>query len=195
MALGFGAQTLVRDMIAGVFIIVEDQFGVGDLIEVDGKAATVEELTVRRTTLRDFNGYLHFVPNGEMKIVVNRSRGWNRVAVDVPIAADQDVDRALEVCRRVADAMNAEPEWRERLLDDDRGVGGRGAGPARMRRSALVVRAVPARTRTRRPASCAGACTGVRRGRRPRHAAQPRDRPDAGRARASLVRPLTPRSD
>lgn len=118
VALGFGAQTLVRDVIAGIFIIAEDQFGVGDLIEVNGKAATVEALTVRCATLRDFNGFLHFVPNGEMKIVVNRSRGWNRLAVDVPIAHDEDVDRALDVCRRVATTMGAEPAWREKLLDE-----------------------------------------------------------------------------
>jgi small conductance mechanosensitive channel len=117
VALGFGAQTLVRDVIAGIFIIAEDQFGVGDLIEVNGKAATVEALTVRCATLRDFNGFLHFVPNGEMKIVVNRSRGWNRLAIDVPIAHDEDLDRALDVCRRVATAMSAEPAWAERLLD------------------------------------------------------------------------------
>src|SRR5262249_14872444 len=94
VALGFGAQTLVRDVIAGVFILVEDQFAVGDLIEVGTKAATVEAITLRSTTLRDFNGHLHFVPNGEMKIVVNRSRGWHRLAVDVPIAGDEDLGRA-----------------------------------------------------------------------------------------------------
>jgi small conductance mechanosensitive channel len=142
VALGFGAQTLVRDVIAGLFIITEDQFGVGDLIEVDGKAATVEALTVRSTTLRDFNGFLHFVPNGEMKVVVNRSRGWNRVAVDVPIATDQDADRALEVCRRVAAAMSAEAAWKERMLDEIQvwGVEGLSSQDLQIR---LVVRAVP----------------------------------------------------
>jgi moderate conductance mechanosensitive channel len=118
VALGFGAQTLVRDVIAGVFIIAEDQFGVGDLIEVNGKAATVEALTVRCTTLRDFHGFQHFIPNGEMKVVINRSRGWNRLAVDVPIAADEDADRAIDLVRRVTAAMNAEPQWRARMLDD-----------------------------------------------------------------------------
>jgi small conductance mechanosensitive channel len=117
LALGFGAQTLVRDVIAGVFILAENQYAVGDLIEVNGRAATVESLTVRSTTLRDFNGYMHFVPNGEMKVVTNRSRGWNRLAVDVAIGADQDVDRALELCRKVVDAINAEALWKERLLD------------------------------------------------------------------------------
>jgi len=117
VALGFGAQTLVRDLIAGFFILAEDQFSVGDLIEVNGKAATVEAITLRSTTLRDFNGYVHFVPNGEMKVVTNRSRGWQRLAVDVPIATGADLESALAVCRRVADAMNAEPQWRERLMD------------------------------------------------------------------------------
>lgn len=117
VALGFGAQTLVRDLIAGMFIIAEDQFGVGDLIEVEGRPATVEALTVRVTTLRDFNGFQYHVPNGEMKIVVNRSRGWNRLAVDIPIASGQDVDRALTVVRRQVDAMNADPAWRTRMLD------------------------------------------------------------------------------
>ena len=142
VALGFGAQTLVRDVIAGMFIIFEDQFGVGDLIEVNGKAATVEELTVRCTTLRDFHGYLHFIPNGEMKIVVNRSRGWNRLAVDVPVSPEENADRALDLCRRVAAAMNAEPEWRARMLDDIQvwGLESLGSHELSIR---LVVRAVP----------------------------------------------------
>jgi len=117
VALGFGAQYLVRDLIAGFFILIENQFAVGDSIEVNGIAATVEALTLRYTQLRDFNGYVHYVPNGEMKIVTNRSRGWNRIAVDVLIAADQDLDPALTVCRNVADGMNQDPEWRRRLLE------------------------------------------------------------------------------
>jgi small conductance mechanosensitive channel len=117
VALGFGAQTLVRDVIAGFFILAEDQFSVGDLIEINGRAATVEAITLRSTTLRDFNGYVHFVPNGEMKIVTNRSRGWQRLAVDVPVATGADLDSALAACRKVTDAMNADPHWRERLMD------------------------------------------------------------------------------
>src|SRR5207249_7123236 len=117
VALGFGAQTLVRDVIAGFFILAENQFGVGDVVEIDGKAATVEALSVRCTTLRDFNGYVHFVPNGEMKVVTNRSRGWNRLAVDLVIPSDQGVDQALDALRRVVERMDAEPAWKQRLLD------------------------------------------------------------------------------
>jgi small conductance mechanosensitive channel len=116
VALGFGAQSLVRDVIAGIFVIAEDQYGVGDVIEVNGKPATVEALSMRSTTLRDFNGFVHYVPNGEMKIVTNRSRGWNRVAIDVPVAADQSVDRAIELCRAVASEMNEDPVWKDRLI-------------------------------------------------------------------------------
>ncbi len=117
VALGFGAQTLVRDVIAGFFILVENQFSVGDLIEINGNAATVEDLTVRCTRLRDFNGFVHFVPNGEMKIVTNRSRGWTRIAVDTPIAAEENIDQALSVCRGVVVAMNADPAWKGRMLE------------------------------------------------------------------------------
>ncbi len=117
VALGFGAQTLIRDVIAGFFILVENQFSVGDLIEVSGTAATVEDLTVRCTRLRDFNGFVYFVPNGELKVVVNRSRGWTRIAVDAPIAADEDIDQALATCRSVVAAMNADAAWKERMLE------------------------------------------------------------------------------
>jgi len=117
VALGFGAQTLVRDVIAGFFILTENQFGVGDVVEIDGKAATVEALSVRCTTLRDFNGFVHFVPNGEMKVVTNRSREWNRLALDVLVAADEDLDRALELCRSVVAELNADSRWNGRLLD------------------------------------------------------------------------------
>lgn len=116
-ALGFGAQFLVRDLIAGAFILVEDQFGVGDSVEINGQIATVEALTLRSTRLRDFQGRTMFVPNGEMKIVVNHSRGWLRQIVDIPISADQQPDRALAITGSVASAMASEPDWTGRLLD------------------------------------------------------------------------------
>jgi moderate conductance mechanosensitive channel len=142
VALGFGAQALVRDVIAGIFIIGDDQFGVGDVVEVNGRVATVEGVTVRLTTLRDFNGFLMFVPNGEMKIVVNRSRQWNRVAVDVPVATDQDLDRALGVCRQVADVMSRDAEWKPRLLEDIETWGIERLGPQEVQ-VRLVVKGMP----------------------------------------------------
>ncbi|HVP14732.1 MAG TPA: mechanosensitive ion channel family protein [Terriglobales bacterium] len=117
VALGFGAQTLVRDLIAGFFILIENQYGVGDWIEVSGAEAQVEEVTLRHTRLRNFNGYVLYVPNGELKTVTNRSRGWNRLTVDVPIGATEDVASALEVCRKAADGMSSDPHWRARMLE------------------------------------------------------------------------------
>jgi small conductance mechanosensitive channel len=117
VALGFGAQTLVRDLIAGYFILIENQFAVGELVEVAGQPALVEEVTLRCTRLRSFNGFVHYVPNGEFKMVTNRSRDWNRLTVDVPVGANEDLGRALRLCRGVVDGLNAEPAWRERLIE------------------------------------------------------------------------------
>jgi small conductance mechanosensitive channel len=117
VALGFGAQTLVRDLIAGYFILIENQFAVGELVEVNGQPALVEEVTLRSTRLRSFNGFVHYVPNGEFKTVTNRSRDWNRLTVDVSVGANEDLGRALRLCRGVVDGLNAEPAWRERLIE------------------------------------------------------------------------------
>lgn len=117
VAVGFGAQTLIRDVISGLFILAEDQFAVGDVIELNGIPATVEDIAVRSTTLRDGSGYVHFVPNGEIRTVTNRSRGWNRATADVTIQPEEDPDRALEICRAVVNAFNADKPWRDRLLD------------------------------------------------------------------------------
>ncbi len=141
-ALGFGAQTLIRDLIAGIFIISEGQLGVDDLVEINGRVATVEALGVRCTTLRDFNGHVHYVPNGEMKTVINRSRGWHRMAVDVPVAADADGMRALEVCSQVASQMGDDPTWRPRLLDPIEVWGVEALGPQSLQ-VRLVLRGRP----------------------------------------------------
>jgi small-conductance mechanosensitive channel len=128
-ALGFGAQFLVRDIIAGTFIFVEDQFVVGDVIEVNGQAATVEAVTLRSTRLRDFQGRQLYVPNGEMKVVVNHSRGWNRAVVDVLLATGQDLERALSLAEAVAAEVNADPAWRDLLLEPFTVVGLERTGP------------------------------------------------------------------
>ncbi|MGH7741666.1 MAG: mechanosensitive ion channel family protein [Candidatus Eiseniibacteriota bacterium] len=141
VALGFGAQSLVRDWIAGVFILTENQFGVGDIIEINGKAATVEIIQLRSTRLRDFQGYVYFVPNGEFKLVINRTRGWNRLAVDVRVRTGQDLDRVLERCREVARDMSADPAWQDRLLEPVQVMGIERLGSDAMVR--LAVRTLP----------------------------------------------------
>src|ERR687897_3052583 len=97
VALGFGAQSVVRDTLSGFFILLENQFGVADVVEVRTTAnpvsGKVESLTLRVTTLRDFDGTLHIIPNGNIQLVSNKSRGWARAIVDVRVAYGEDVDR------------------------------------------------------------------------------------------------------
>lgn len=105
LALGFGAQNLVRDVITGFFILFENQFSVGDYVEVDGSGGIVEEMALRVTKVRDFNGDLHIVPNGAINHVVNKSNGKMRAWVNISIAYEEDIERALEVLRQESEKL------------------------------------------------------------------------------------------
>ena len=100
IAIGFGAQSLVRDFLAGMFIVLEDQYGVGDDVNLGDASGTVEKVTLRTTWLRDMRGTLWVVPNGEIKRVANRSQRWARALLDLRVSADADLDLALDVARR-----------------------------------------------------------------------------------------------
>jgi moderate conductance mechanosensitive channel len=102
IAIGFGAQSLVRDFLSGVFIVLEDQYGVGDNVSLGEAAGAVEKVTLRTTWLRDVDGTLWVVPNGEIRRVANHSQRWARAVLDVRLAVDTDVDRALDVARDAA---------------------------------------------------------------------------------------------
>lgn len=116
VALGFGAQTLVRDVLAGWFIIIEDRYGVGDTIDAGAPAVgVVERVTLRSTRLRDVNGTVWHVANGEILRVGNKSQNWSRAVVDVVVTPTADVDRACELMGEVGDELQADPEWAERL--------------------------------------------------------------------------------
>jgi small conductance mechanosensitive channel len=110
LAIGFGAQNLVRDVITGFFILFEDQFSVGDYIETAGLTGFVEEMGLRVTKLRSFSGELHIIPNGEINKVTNHSRGSIRALVDVDIAYEEDIDRALKTLNEVCQQMAQERE-------------------------------------------------------------------------------------
>jgi moderate conductance mechanosensitive channel len=113
VALGFGAQSLVKDFLTGIFMILEDQFGVGDIVDVGEARGTVEAVTLRTTKIRDISGTLWHVPNGEIARVGNMSQLWSRALLDIGVAYDTDIARASDVLQRVADGMAAEPEWGE----------------------------------------------------------------------------------
>jgi small-conductance mechanosensitive channel len=118
LALGLGAQSLVKDAIAGFFIIVEGQFQVGDVIELGEIAGTVEDLTLRSTRVRDYQGYLHFVPNGEIRVVTNRTRDWSRAVIDVGIGYEDDLAVAEETLKEIAGLAKADPDVGPVLLEE-----------------------------------------------------------------------------
>ena len=118
IAIGFGAQSLIKDYLSGFFILLEDQIREGDVVEVAGKTGLVEEMTLRYVRLRDGDGFVHFVPNGEIKLVSNRTRTFARAVIDVGVGYGADVDQALAVMRDVGRAMRADELWKGRLPDD-----------------------------------------------------------------------------
>jgi moderate conductance mechanosensitive channel len=117
VAIGFGAQSLVKDFLAGIFMLVEDQFGVGDIIDVGDVSGTVEAITLRTTRLRDVHGTVWHISNGAILRVGNQSQQWARALLDVEVAYGTDLDRAEEVIRRVATDLWREPAWSGKLLE------------------------------------------------------------------------------
>ena len=118
IAIGFGAQSLIKDYFNGFFLLLDDQVRQGDVVEVAGKGGLVEEVTLRYVRLRDMDGHVHYVPNGEIKLVTNRTRGYATPVVDVPIAYREDPDKVLQVMRETAADLRADPAWSARIVDD-----------------------------------------------------------------------------
>jgi small conductance mechanosensitive channel len=118
VALGFGAQSIVRDFLAGLFMVSEDQFGVGDVIDVGGVVGTVEGFTLRVTRLRDVEGSVWHVPNGEIKRVGNQSQQWARAVLDIAVAYDTDIPKATTLIEEVVGAMWHDPEWSDVMLSE-----------------------------------------------------------------------------
>lgn len=123
VALGFGAQSLVKDFLSGVFMIFEDQYGVGDVIDTGEAIGTVEEVTLRVTRLRDASGVTWYVRNGEIVRIGNKSQGYSTAIVDMPVAYDENVDRVLGVIRAAALAFGSDPEWTDKLEEEPRVLG------------------------------------------------------------------------
>ncbi|GAA2074534.1 mechanosensitive ion channel family protein [Aeromicrobium halocynthiae] len=118
IALGFGAQTLVKDYLAGIFMILEDQYGIGDWIDLGDASGEVEDVTLRVTRLRDTDGTVWYVRNGEVLRVGNQSQGWARSVLDVTVDYDTDLDRAQQVLAEEAHAMAEDPEFKGVILEE-----------------------------------------------------------------------------
>jgi small conductance mechanosensitive channel len=123
LAVSFGAQSLVKDVIAGFFYLVEGQFAMGDVIEVAGRTGVVERMTLRMVVLRDSQGTVHMVPNGQITTVSNMTRKWSRAVVDVGVDYETDVDRAIGIFRDEALRFAADPEWRGKFDGEPEVVG------------------------------------------------------------------------
>lgn len=118
VAIGFGSQALVRDFLSGIFMLIEDQYGVGDVIDTGVAIGTVEGVSLRTTRLRDAEGTVWHVPNGEIRRVGNKSQQWTRVILDVSVAYDADIERATYVIRSAAEATKSDPELGSVITDD-----------------------------------------------------------------------------
>jgi small-conductance mechanosensitive channel len=123
IAIGLGAQDLVKDVIAGMFVLIEDQYALGDVVQLAGVSGTVEEIRLRTTVLRDLDGSIHHVPNGEVRVATNLTHEYSRVVVDLSVAYEESVDRALEVIGEVAGGLAADPEWSSAVVDDPQVLG------------------------------------------------------------------------
>jgi moderate conductance mechanosensitive channel len=120
IAVGFGAQSLVRDYLNGALILVENQYSKGDVVSIAGVSGAVEDFSLRRTTLRDLDGVVHTVPNGEVHVASNRTRTWSRINQNVTVAFGTDIDKAIEVVEELGKLMAADPVWKRRILEPPR---------------------------------------------------------------------------
>ena len=111
IAVGLGAQSLIRDTVAGAFIVIEDQYRTGDVVAIAGVTGTVEDVTLRRTVLRDLDGILHSVPNGEITVASNLTRGWSGINLIVGVGYSEDVDRVKTLVGEIGEGLAADPDW------------------------------------------------------------------------------------
>ncbi len=123
IAIGFGAQQMVKDYLAGIFIIMEDQYGVGDVVDLGEASGTVEQVNLRVTRLRDVNGIVWYVPNGEIRRVGNTSKLWSTALLDIDVSYDTDLDRAGAILQRVANDLRAEENDKLTIIADPEFVG------------------------------------------------------------------------
>ena len=137
LAIGFGAQGLVKDVISGFFIILENQYRIGDAIEVAGVSGLVESVSLRKTVLRDLEGRVHTVPNGEIKVVSNLSKEWSRAVVDIGISYRDDVDHIIDLLGQIGRELAGEEPYQSAILESPQIL-----GVERFGESQLVIRMI-----------------------------------------------------
>jgi small conductance mechanosensitive channel len=123
IAVAIGAQSLVRDVLAGLFILFENQYGRGDVIRVAGVEGLVQDIELRRTVLRDLDGTVHSVPNGTITVASNLTRAWSRVNIVASVAYDEDLDRVFSVIDRTGQELASDPDWSDDIVKPPRALG------------------------------------------------------------------------
>ncbi|UCG29682.1 MAG: mechanosensitive ion channel family protein [candidate division WOR-3 bacterium] len=116
LAVSFGAQSLIKDIINGLFILIESQYGIGDVVRVGGISGLVEEVNLRRTVLRDLDGVVHYIPNSEISTASNFTKEYSRVNLNISVGYGEDLDRAIEVINSVCSKMFEEPDWHKKII-------------------------------------------------------------------------------
>lgn len=117
VALGFGAQSLIKDFMSGIFIITENQYRVGDVISIGDVSGTVESISIRTTVLRDLDGYVHHVPNGTISVTTNKTVGFGRINEDITVAGDTDLNRLEHIINHVGEQLAAQPEFAHKIIE------------------------------------------------------------------------------
>jgi len=116
IAIGFGAQSLVKDVISGLFILLENQYRRGDVVKIADTSGLVEDINLRRTLLRDLDGIVHSVPNGEIRVASNFTKGYSRVNLNISVGYNEDLDRAIAVINKVGKELAEDPAWSSQIL-------------------------------------------------------------------------------
>ena len=117
VAIGFGSQSLVKDFLTGIFIISENQYRVGDVVDIMGSVGTVERVGTRSTVIRDRDGSVHYIPNGTIQRVINKTMGYSMTRFSIDVAADTNIDKAVKLINNVGETLMSDPAWKRKIID------------------------------------------------------------------------------
>ncbi len=123
VAVGFGAQYVIRDFLAGLFIMLENQYRVGDVVQLAGVGGKVEDVTLRRTMIRDLEGVVHYIPNGEIKVASNKSQEYSGVYLKIGVAYKENMDRVFEIINQTAKKMAQDEQWKSAIIETPKVLG------------------------------------------------------------------------
>lgn len=117
VAIGFGSQSLIKDFLSGVFIIAENQYRVGDIVDIMGSAGTVERVSTRSTVVRDVDGNVHYIPNGSIQLVINKTMGYSAARFTLDLSTDSDITRVADIINSVGEKLAQDEEWKGKIIE------------------------------------------------------------------------------